>query len=251
MSWGQWDLKFVFTIRLNLYIHTSFPSFNFHACYSEGLHTLFLIISVIYLVTNSPHVCLQTVRDSGAQCVKSLFRNKKELCSIGLELPARDTTRLTEVCHTQTSVQTYTKLGSILSHEISILTVLLALFQIHFVCLPGQCEGEDVVQQVRFHNRTRLRLRRRKHWKRTLLSRFLFHFLRPCRPFQRGCASCSGPSTFTASRTMKSYCSRTPEGWQSTETPGLRWVSDFWRLKKMCRFSIWSKEEVGRKQGSV
>ncbi|XP_053184539.1 A-kinase anchor protein 11 isoform X3 [Scomber japonicus] len=57
----------------------------------------------------------ETVRDSGAQCVKSLFRNKKELCSIGLELPARDATRLTEI---------------------------------HFVCLPGQCEGEDVVQQA-------------------------------------------------------------------------------------------------------
>ncbi|XP_035532308.1 LOW QUALITY PROTEIN: A-kinase anchor protein 11 [Morone saxatilis] len=57
----------------------------------------------------------ETVRDSGAQCVKSLFRNKKELCSIGLELPTRDSTRLTEI---------------------------------HFVCLPGQCEGEDVSQQA-------------------------------------------------------------------------------------------------------
>ncbi|XP_051259142.1 A-kinase anchor protein 11 isoform X3 [Dicentrarchus labrax] len=57
----------------------------------------------------------ETVRDSGAQCVKSLFRNKKELCSIGLELPTRDSTRLTEI---------------------------------HFVCLPGQCEGEDVTQQA-------------------------------------------------------------------------------------------------------
>ncbi|KAK2840345.1 hypothetical protein Q5P01_014085 [Channa striata] len=57
----------------------------------------------------------ETVRDSGAQCVKSLFRNKKELCSIDLELPNRDTTRLTEI---------------------------------HFVCLPAQCEGEDVTQQT-------------------------------------------------------------------------------------------------------
>ncbi|XP_071340143.1 A-kinase anchor protein 11 isoform X2 [Trachinotus anak] len=57
----------------------------------------------------------ETVRDSGAQCVKSLFRNKKELCSVGLELPNRDTTRLTEI---------------------------------HFVCLPGQCEEEDVTQQA-------------------------------------------------------------------------------------------------------
>lgn len=46
------------------------------------------------------NVCLQTVRDSGAQCVKSLFRNKKELCSVGIELQARDSTRLTEVSHT-------------------------------------------------------------------------------------------------------------------------------------------------------
>uniref|UniRef100_UPI0037E8AAB7 A-kinase anchor protein 11 isoform X2 n=1 Tax=Semicossyphus pulcher TaxID=241346 RepID=UPI0037E8AAB7 len=57
----------------------------------------------------------ETVRDSGAQCVKSLFRNRKELCSVGLELPTRDTTRLTEI---------------------------------HFVCLPGQCEGEDVTQKT-------------------------------------------------------------------------------------------------------
>ncbi|XP_041662932.1 A-kinase anchor protein 11 isoform X2 [Cheilinus undulatus] len=57
----------------------------------------------------------ETVRDTGAQCVKSLFRNRKELCSVGLELPSRDTTRLTEI---------------------------------HFVCLPGQCEGEDVTQQA-------------------------------------------------------------------------------------------------------
>ncbi|XP_040912742.1 A-kinase anchor protein 11 isoform X1 [Toxotes jaculatrix] len=57
----------------------------------------------------------ETVRDSGAQSVKNLFRNKKELCSVGPELPTRDTTRLTEI---------------------------------HFVCLPGQCEGEDVTQQA-------------------------------------------------------------------------------------------------------
>lgn len=52
-------------------------------------------------------VCLQTVRDSGGQCVKSLFRNKKELCSVGLELPTRDATRLTEVCHTNRSANMY------------------------------------------------------------------------------------------------------------------------------------------------
>lgn len=49
------------------------------------------------------HLCLQSVRDSGAQCVKSLFRNKKELCSIGLDLPTREAARLTEVCHTSIS----------------------------------------------------------------------------------------------------------------------------------------------------
>ncbi|XP_029314438.1 LOW QUALITY PROTEIN: A-kinase anchor protein 11 [Cottoperca gobio] len=57
----------------------------------------------------------ETVRDGGPQFVKSLFRNKKELCSVCIELPTRDTTRLTEI---------------------------------HFVCLPGQCEGDDVTQQA-------------------------------------------------------------------------------------------------------
>lgn len=57
----------------------------------------------------------ETVRDGGAQNVKSLFRNKKELCGIGLELPARDATRLTEI---------------------------------HFVCLPGLSEGEDITQAL-------------------------------------------------------------------------------------------------------
>ncbi|XP_008435788.1 A-kinase anchor protein 11 isoform X2 [Poecilia reticulata] len=57
----------------------------------------------------------ETVRDSGAQSAKSLFRSRKELCGVGLELPARDATRLSEI---------------------------------HFVCLPGQCEGEDSTQQT-------------------------------------------------------------------------------------------------------
>ncbi|XP_045910829.1 A-kinase anchor protein 11 isoform X2 [Micropterus dolomieu] len=65
-------------------------------------------------VRSRPSVRKETVRDSGVQCVKSLFRNKKELCSVGLELPSRDI-RLTEI---------------------------------HFVCLPGHCEGEDVTQQA-------------------------------------------------------------------------------------------------------
>ncbi|KAM9341800.1 A-kinase anchor protein 11 isoform 2-T2 [Pholidichthys leucotaenia] len=57
----------------------------------------------------------EMVRDGGSQNVKSLFRNKKELCGIGLELPIRDSSRLTEI---------------------------------HFVCLPSQCEGDDVTLQV-------------------------------------------------------------------------------------------------------
>uniref|UniRef100_A0A0S7F5A5 AKA11 n=1 Tax=Poeciliopsis prolifica TaxID=188132 RepID=A0A0S7F5A5_9TELE len=57
----------------------------------------------------------ETVRDSGAQSAKSLFRSRKELCGIGMELPARNATRLSEI---------------------------------HFVCLPGQCEGEDSTQQT-------------------------------------------------------------------------------------------------------
>lgn len=45
-------------------------------------------------------MCLQTVRDGGPQWVKSLFRNKKELCGVGVELPIRDAARLIEVCPT-------------------------------------------------------------------------------------------------------------------------------------------------------
>ncbi|KAF3843646.1 hypothetical protein F7725_002495 [Dissostichus mawsoni] len=60
-------------------------------------------------------MCLKTVRDVGPQSVKSILRNKKELCSVGLDLPNRDSTRLTEI---------------------------------HFVCLPEQCEGEDATQQL-------------------------------------------------------------------------------------------------------
>ncbi|KAM9485228.1 A-kinase anchor protein 11-like isoform 1-T1 [Salvelinus alpinus] len=57
----------------------------------------------------------ETVRDSGPQCVKSLLRSRKELCSMGLELQTRDTPRLTEI---------------------------------HFVCLPGLSEGEDLTLQA-------------------------------------------------------------------------------------------------------
>ncbi|XP_072301034.1 A-kinase anchor protein 11 isoform X2 [Eucyclogobius newberryi] len=57
----------------------------------------------------------EIVRESGVHSVKSLFRNKKDLCSICVELPTRDTTRLTEI---------------------------------HFVCLPSQCEGEEAIHQT-------------------------------------------------------------------------------------------------------
>ncbi|XP_037543002.1 A-kinase anchor protein 11 isoform X2 [Nematolebias whitei] len=57
----------------------------------------------------------EAVHDCGAQYTKSLFRNKKELCSVGLELPTRDTTRLTEI---------------------------------QFVCLPEQSEGDSITQQA-------------------------------------------------------------------------------------------------------
>ncbi|XP_028291766.1 A-kinase anchor protein 11 isoform X2 [Gouania willdenowi] len=57
----------------------------------------------------------ETVRDGGPQYVKSVFRNKKDLCSVGHDSTSTDPTRITEV---------------------------------HFVCLPAQCEGEDVTQQA-------------------------------------------------------------------------------------------------------
>ncbi|KAJ3592121.1 hypothetical protein NHX12_007250 [Muraenolepis orangiensis] len=57
----------------------------------------------------------ETVRDGGTQCVKSLLRVKKELCRVSVELQRGDALRLT---------------------------------QIHFVCLPGPCEGKDVSTQT-------------------------------------------------------------------------------------------------------
>ncbi|KAK7882319.1 hypothetical protein WMY93_028493 [Mugilogobius chulae] len=57
----------------------------------------------------------EIVRESGVHSVKSLFKNKKDLCSICLELPIRDTTKLTEI---------------------------------NFVCLPSQCEGEEASHQT-------------------------------------------------------------------------------------------------------
>lgn len=92
-------------------------------------------------------MCFQTVRDSGAQCVKTLFRNKKELCGVGLEPPNRDASRLTEVCLTAAQTQS-SATRKHYSHSSS-----PVLFQIHFVCLPGQCEGEEATQQVSLQTR--------------------------------------------------------------------------------------------------
>ncbi|XP_019723268.1 A-kinase anchor protein 11 isoform X1 [Hippocampus comes] len=57
----------------------------------------------------------ETVHDSGAKFVKSLLRSRKDLCSINLDLSSKDSTRVTEI---------------------------------HFVCLPGQSEGDDAVDQA-------------------------------------------------------------------------------------------------------
>ncbi|XP_061547340.1 A-kinase anchor protein 11 isoform X2 [Phycodurus eques] len=57
----------------------------------------------------------ETMRDSGAQFVKSLLRSRKDLCRLNLELPSRDGTIVAEV---------------------------------HFVCLPGQSEGDVAVDQA-------------------------------------------------------------------------------------------------------
>ncbi|XP_041700523.1 A-kinase anchor protein 11 isoform X1 [Coregonus clupeaformis] len=57
----------------------------------------------------------EAVRDGGTQCMKSLLSSRKELCSVGLELQTRDAPCLTEI---------------------------------HFVCLPGHSEGEDLTLQA-------------------------------------------------------------------------------------------------------
>ncbi|KAM9448697.1 A-kinase anchor protein 11-like isoform 6-T6 [Salvelinus alpinus] len=57
----------------------------------------------------------ELVRDDGTPCMKSLLSSRKELCSMGLELQTRDTPCLTEI---------------------------------HFVCLPGHSEGEDLTLQA-------------------------------------------------------------------------------------------------------
>lgn len=90
----------------------------------------------------------QTVHDCSVQCVKSLLRNKKELCSVDLELPPRDSRRLTEVGHT------HDRSTRLEQEDTSVLT-FHGLFQIHYVCLPRLCEEEDVSQQVSMIHVTR------------------------------------------------------------------------------------------------
>lgn len=51
----------------------------------------------------------QTVHDCSVQCVKSLLRNKKELCSVDLELPPRESRSLTEVGHANNKWTTLVK----------------------------------------------------------------------------------------------------------------------------------------------
>lgn len=81
----------------------------------------------------------QTVHDCSVQCVKSLLRNKKELCSVDLEQPPRASRRLTEVGHTSNRSTLETSPLLLTSH---------LLFQIHYVCLPRLAEEDDAGQQV-------------------------------------------------------------------------------------------------------
>lgn len=83
----------------------------------------------------------QTVHDCSVQCVKSLLRNKKELCSVDLEQPPRVSRRLTEVGHTDNRSSTVKKITLVLTFH--------GLFQIHYVCLPRLAEEDDLGQQVK------------------------------------------------------------------------------------------------------
>lgn len=85
----------------------------------------------------------QTVHDCSVQCVKSLLRNKKELCSVDLELPPRESRSLTEVGHTNNRSTTLIKKKN--NAQVLIFHVLV---QIHYVCLPRLCEEDDISQQV-------------------------------------------------------------------------------------------------------
>lgn len=80
------------------------------------------------------------MHDFSIQCVKSLLRNKKELCSVDLEQPPRVSRRLTEVGHTNNSSTTL--------EIITLVLTFLVLFQIHYVCLPLLGEDDDIGQQV-------------------------------------------------------------------------------------------------------
>lgn len=83
----------------------------------------------------------QTVHDCSAQCVKSLLRNKKELCSVDLELPPRESRSLTEVGHANNRSTTLVKIKRPGANGPCVV-------QIHYVCLPRLCEEDDISQQV-------------------------------------------------------------------------------------------------------
>lgn len=82
----------------------------------------------------------QTVHDCSVQCVKSLLKNKKELCSVDLEQPPRVSRRLTEVGHTNNASTTLETGALVLTFHV--------LLQIHYVCLPRLAEEDDIGQQV-------------------------------------------------------------------------------------------------------
>ncbi|XP_061679950.1 A-kinase anchor protein 11 isoform X2 [Syngnathoides biaculeatus] len=66
-------------------------------------------------IKSRPSVRKETVRDCGAQFVKRLLRSRKDLCRLDVELPSRG--------------------GAVVA-------------EIHFVCLPGQDEGDVAVDQA-------------------------------------------------------------------------------------------------------
>lgn len=80
------------------------------------------------------------MHDCSVQCVKSLLRNKKELCSVDPEQPPRVTRRLTEVGHTNNRSTTLENITLVLTFHV--------LFQIHYVSLPRLAEEDDFGQQV-------------------------------------------------------------------------------------------------------
>lgn len=214
---------------------TNCPWFICHACYSDGLinthigFSLCLFGNQTLRMLNTVCVCLQTVRDSGAQCVKSLFRNKKELCSVGLELPARDTTRLTEVCLTHTL--THSSSAMFKHFDTDHLLSLSDSFCVSaWSVWRGRCHPAGTFHKLQilifywlilghiFEVRGLLIY----HLTHTLMFLCVFFFPRLCYLCRQGCVSSSGRSTFTPWRTTRFCCSKTPAGWWSTRTLGLR-----------------------------